>query len=171
MGLPIIVAALAAKKVVAFGLYKWGSNYGWTRVYRRALEANKRYTPPQQQNLVKQSIKTSFLFPTQFSNLLKTTPLGQLVSRYVEENKKSQHAGTRALAQLGEFLSKSPDEMMAVMQKIAEQSVEKVRRRGTAAAGAGAAAATSTDKAKDEVSPGKSNNSGTEAGKGGKVGH
>ena len=135
MGLPLIVAALAAKKVAAFALYKWGSNYGWTRLYRRALEANKRFTPLPQQNLVRQSIKTSFVFPTQFSNLLKTTPLGQLFSRYVDENKHSKHVGTRALAQMGDFLARSPDEMIAVMQKVAAQSVEKVRRTGSVANG------------------------------------
>ena len=81
----LIVGALLAKKAAAASIYYAGKRYGWARVYRRALEANKRLTPAAQQASVRHALRTVMHFPDQAAAALQNHWLYELGAKVVQE--------------------------------------------------------------------------------------
>ena len=79
-----LVAILAAKKVVAFGIYRAVQRYGVARLYRRVLEANRRVTPAAHRVQVRKHLRSAFAFPEQAAAVLRDTWVWQLASKVVE---------------------------------------------------------------------------------------
>lgn len=67
----VLLGVLAAKKVVAYGVYKALARYGLPRAYRRLLEVNKLGTPPGARPRVQRLVKDAFYAPTRLAALLR----------------------------------------------------------------------------------------------------
>jgi len=70
--------AVAVKKVGAFGLYHASKSYGFPRVYRRLLEANRLYTPPERRSQVQKSLAQLFRAPSKAYTVVKHSHLYDL---------------------------------------------------------------------------------------------
>ena len=67
----LLVGLLLAKKAVVASLYLAAKQYGWSRVYRQLMKANKKLMPSQQQKTVRTTIKMAMRLPTQAADLLE----------------------------------------------------------------------------------------------------
>ena len=88
-----MLGLLVAKKAVAVGLYTAGSRYGWPRVYRRVLEANRRLTPAPQRAATARGIRLALVAPGRALEAVRGTAAYELASRWVEEAAASGKLG------------------------------------------------------------------------------
>ena len=80
----VLGAMFLAKKAVAVVLFRLGTKYGWSRVYRRLLELNKQTTPTASQKHVRKAIASGFRLPQLIAGLLKDPEIKVLISAAAE---------------------------------------------------------------------------------------
>lgn len=129
----VILGALLAKKAAALTLYQYGSRYGWPRVYRRILEANRRLTPPSQQPLVRAAVKAAFIVPARTSEVIANTEVYRLAMRALEEQQREHAIGPRTAAALQRVLANG----VAVAQDFSALAARSLARRGGKSGGSG----------------------------------
>ena len=86
----LLAGLLLAKKAVLASLYVAAKQYGWPRVYRRLLEANKKLMTSQQQHTVRTTIKLAMRLPTQAADLLEKSNEVMEFSRYFAASIRSK---------------------------------------------------------------------------------
>ena len=64
-----------------WGIYAASKQYGIPRIYRRMLEANKMYTPIEQQKTVGNSIAKAIRAPTQAYSIVQQSPVYALLQQ------------------------------------------------------------------------------------------
>jgi hypothetical protein len=122
----VLLGALLVKKAAALTLYQYGSRYGWPRVYRRILEANRRLTPPAQQPFVRAAIKAAFIVPAKTGEVIANTEVYRLAMRALEEQQQAHAIGPRTAAALQRVLANG----VAVAKDFGDLAARSLPRRG-----------------------------------------
>lgn len=138
----LVAGVVLAKKAVGVSLYYAAKKYGWSRVYRRALELNKQVTPLGQQARIQSSIRQVMVMPTKAAQLIHDSEIMKFVSRSGEYIRGRGGLQAAALARVVTSFIHAPgkwlDEVLPAIEREIdeEQLLRKTTLRPTADAGA-----------------------------------